>query len=95
MQEFGSGWTEAKLGAVENYLASYTTALGPRNFKLCYIDAFAGSGSIKIKGGDEIDGSAIRALKYTFDKFYFFEKEQIIIEALKRKSRSLPGERHK
>jgi three-Cys-motif partner protein len=52
---------------------------------LCYIDAFAGSGSIKIKGGDEIEGSAIRALKYPFDKFLFFEEDNAILEVLEHK----------
>ena len=85
MQEFGSGWTEAKLQAVENYLVFYTNALKNRNFKLCYIDAFAGSGSIKIKGGKEIEGSAVRALKYPFDKFHFFERSETNIRALKVK----------
>jgi three-Cys-motif partner protein len=82
MQEFGSGWTVIKLDAIEKYLNFYTTALKRQHFKLCYIDAFAGSGSIKIKSGDEIQGSAIRALKYPFDKFIFFEEDQSIIEKL-------------
>jgi three-Cys-motif partner protein len=85
MQEFGSVWTEAKLNAIEKYLAFYTTALKRRGFKLCYIDAFAGSGSIRIKGGNEIEGSAVRALKFPFDKFYFFEEDQFIISGLKRR----------
>lgn len=93
MQEFGSGWTVVKLEAVENYLASYTTALKNSNFKLCYIDAFAGSGSIKIKGGDEIEGSAIRALKYPFNKFHFFEADQEVIETLKQKIKLMPNRR--
>jgi three-Cys-motif partner protein len=62
MQEFGSGWTELKLDAIEKYLDFYTIALKKSGFKLCYIDAFAGSGSVKIKSGDEIEGSATRAL---------------------------------
>jgi three-Cys-motif partner protein len=82
MQEFGSGWTVIKLDAIEKYLNFYTTALKRQHFKLCYIDAFAGSGSIKIKSGDEIRGSAIRALKYPFDKFIFFEEDRSIIEKL-------------
>jgi len=90
MQEFGSVWTEAKLNAVEKYLGFYTTALKNHGFKLCYIDAFAGSGSIKIKGGDEIEGSAIRAIKYPFDRFYFFEEDQLVIETLKQKISLIP-----
>ena len=85
MQEFGSVWTEAKLKAIENYLAFYTTALKNKNYKLCYIDAFAGSGTIKIKSGDEIEGSAVRSLKYPFDKYHFLEADQSVIEALECK----------
>lgn len=85
MQEFGSIWTEIKLDVVEKYLAFYTTAMKKVGFKLCYIDAFAGSGIIKIKSGEEIEGSAIRALKYPFDKFIFFEEDETVIERLKDK----------
>ena len=90
MQEFGSVWTEVKLNAVEKYLAFYTTALKRSGFKLCYIDAFAGSGTVKIKGGDEIEGSTLRALKYPFDKFYFFEEEKKVTETLKQKISAIP-----
>ena len=55
MQEFGSVWTTAKLDAIEKYLNSYTMALKKQHFKLCYIDAFAGSGSIKIKSGEALN----------------------------------------
>jgi three-Cys-motif partner protein len=89
MQEFGSVWTEAKLNAIEKYLGFYTTAL-KKSFKLCYIDAFAGSGSIRIKGGNEIEGSAIRAVKFPFDKFHFFEKDKEVIETLKQKISKIP-----
>ena len=85
MQEFGSGWTIIKLDAIENYLHFYTEALKHKNFKLCYIDAFAGSGTIKIKSGDEIEGSAVRALKFPFDKYYFLEQDKSIIEELEIK----------
>jgi len=66
---FGGEWTEKKLDAVENYLKAFTTALKNRNFKLCYIDAFSGSGNVTLKNGIVTDGSAIRALKYPFDKY--------------------------
>lgn len=89
MQQFGSFWTEEKLKALEKYLQFYTTALGNSGFKLCYIDAFAGSGSIVLKGGAEIEGSAVRALRYPFDKYLFFEAKQEIIDALKEKVGSI------
>lgn len=87
MQKFGSFWTEAKLNAVENYLFLYTKALKNLKFKLCYNNAFAGSGSVTLKSGDEIDGSAMRALKYPFDKYYFFEEDKKVIETLEQKIR--------
>ncbi len=80
MQEFGSVWTTSKLNAIENYLHFYTNALKNQKFKLCYIDAFAGSGTIKIKSGDEIEGSAVSSLKY-----HFLEADQSIIESLEKK----------
>jgi len=74
-QRFGSVWTVQKLDAVENYLNFFTTALKQQAFKLCYIDAFSGSGNIMLKDGQIVDGSALRALKYPFDFYYFFDKD--------------------
>lgn len=51
--EFGGQWTLEKLQILERYLDAYTTALKDKPFKLWYIDAFAGSGSIKIPDGGE------------------------------------------
>ena len=81
-QEFGGVWTEAKLKVIENYLNFYTIALKRQNFKLCYIDAFAGSGNIELNDGTVVDGSAIRALKYSFDNFLFAEKDPQIFKEL-------------
>lgn len=76
--EFGGQWTLEKLQILERYLDAYTTALKDKPFKLWYIDAFAGSGSIKIPGGGEeaylflsgdeeargfVEGSAARAIE--------------------------------
>ena len=85
---FGGGWTEQKLNILENYLDDYTKALKNKGFRLIYIDAFAGSGSILGKLGsqqDETDdakslimGSAARAIKVDnkhFDKLIFVEKD--------------------
>ena len=65
-QKFGGPWTVEKLNILSDYLAFYTTALKSMPFNLIYIDAFAGTGRIKI--GDEedyeiIDGSAKLALQ--------------------------------
>ncbi len=51
--EFGGPWTLEKLDILERYLDAYTTALKDQPFELWYIDAFAGSGSIKIPDGGE------------------------------------------
>ena len=83
---FGGSWTEQKLGILEKYLDSYTTALKNQNFKLMYIDAFAGSGRVYLKQGaqdykqaqDFIEGSVEIALKIAnkpFDKLVFIEKD--------------------
>ena len=73
-QRFGGTWTVQKLEAVERYLSAYTQALKNLPFKLCYIDAFSGSGNVTLKDGTVVEGSALRALKYPFNQYYFFEK---------------------
>jgi three-Cys-motif partner protein len=57
-------------------------------FKLCYIDAFAGSGRVEVRGHGEIAGSALRALERSFDRYIFIEKKKEYteqLEALKTK----------
>jgi len=74
--KFGGNWTEKKLDAVEEYLKFFTTALKNQNFKLCYIDAFSGSGNVILNDRNVTDGSAIRALKYPFDRYFFIERDK-------------------
>ena len=81
-QKFGGTWTVKKLDAVEDYLSFYTTALKKQGFRLCYIDAFSGSGNVTLKNGIITEGSAIRALKYPFDKYIFIEKDKDFYDAL-------------
>ena len=79
---YGGQWTFNKLNILENYLASYTTVLKKKKFKLVYIDAFAGTGYVNLDKDYEdaqnfIDGSAARAIKVRnkpFDKLIFIEK---------------------
>jgi len=84
-QSFGGEWTEKKLDAVDNYLKFFTTVLKKQKFKLCYIDAFSGSGNVTLRNGSVIDGSAIRALKYPFDEYFFIEKKKAYYDALCKK----------
>ena len=84
--EFGGIWTKQKLDIIDNYLEFYVKALKNQKFRLCYIDAFAGSGTVTIKGGREITGSAIRSLKHEFDLYQFFESDEKKLDALKEQA---------
>lgn len=80
-QKFGGPWTVEKLNILSDYLAFYTTALKSMPFDLIYIDAFAGTGRIKIGNEDDyeiIDGSAKLALqsKGEFSKYIFIEQKR-------------------
>ena len=75
---FGGAWTLLKLAALEKYLSAFTVALSKQNFRLVYIDGFAGTGrcDVKIDGGStSVDGSARIALQTSppFDHFCFIE----------------------
>jgi three-Cys-motif partner protein len=82
---FGNVWTAKKLNAVEDYIKAYHNAMKNQPFSLCYIDAFAGNGDVTLKDGTNIMGSALRALKYGFQKYYFFEQNQKNAEILMEK----------
>ena len=83
MRRFGGPWTTEKLKILEAYLNAYTTALKGQPFKLLYIDAFAGAGSIerRVDDGAAIEflrGSTKRALRVQdkpFDELIFIEKD--------------------
>jgi three-Cys-motif partner protein len=88
-QEFGAAWTEEKLDAVEEYIKAYGLIMKNQDWcQTIYLDAFAGSGHITIKDGRTLDGSALRALKYSFDRFYFFDSNKEYLNALKSKVNS-------
>ena len=92
MHKFGGRWTEAKLSALHDYLEGYTTALKNKNFKLHYVDAFAGSGTFVPTGGDAVEktGSAQIALRTPgFHRYHFIEKRSRRCESLR-----LLAERH-
>ena len=63
---YGGPWTLEKLEILKRYLKEYTTALKCQQFKLMYIDAFAGKGYVEFQDEDVkylIDGSAAIAAK--------------------------------
>ena len=86
-QKFGGPWTVEKLSILSAYLDFYVTALKNQPFKKIYIDAFAGTGKIKIGNEDKyeiIDGSAKLALsaKEEFDEYIFIEKKKSFVKEL-------------
>ena len=75
-QKFGGTWTQEKLNIFTNYLETYLTVLQNQKFKKIYIDAFAGTGEIETKDGEQfLAGSARLALEADkkFDYYYFIE----------------------
>ena len=52
MQLFGGGWTERKLGMLNEYLAAYVKVMKNQPFERLYIDAFAGTGYREATPGD-------------------------------------------
>ena len=82
---YGGPWTIEKLNILEKYLDAYTTALKNTPFKLMYIDAFAGTGQLKLFSEEDlvdvrdfVSGSAERAIKIDhkpFDELIFVEKK--------------------
>ncbi|MDE0144670.1 MAG: three-Cys-motif partner protein TcmP [Nitrospira sp.] len=83
---YGGRWTIEKLNILERYLDVYTTALKDTPFKLMYIDAFAGTGQLKLSSEEDlvdirgfVSGSAERAIKIEnkpFDELIFVEKKR-------------------
>lgn len=73
---FGGRWTAEKLRVLKDYLTQYVVALKRQNFKLHYIDAFAGSGSFVPTVGElqEFQGSAQIAMGVDgFHALHFIE----------------------
>ena len=97
---FGGDWTKTKLGILERYLDSYTTALKRQPFDLIYVDGFAGSGGIKLGNQhahpdladyrELVAGSAKLAIETAnkrFDELVFIEADNERVQALDKLSR--------
>ena len=54
-QKFGGNWTREKLQILGKYLDSYTTVMKDQNFRISYIDAFAGTGWVEIGQNSDDD----------------------------------------
>lgn len=83
-ETYGGPWTLEKLQILRAYLNAYTTALKNQPFRLMYIDAFAGTGSVNLPEQDPDmrefhDGSAKIALEVhdkPFDRLVFVEQDR-------------------
>ena len=87
---YGGDATLEKLDAVERYADGFTRALKNFGFTLHYVDAFAGSGTVRVKAGagveQQVPGSAIRALEIDdrpFDRLLFVERDSANAGALR------------
>lgn len=59
-QEFGGSWTEEKLTRVKAYLEAYGNVMKNQlHFTTTYINAFAGTGAVRIQRDDEISSSLL------------------------------------
>jgi three-Cys-motif partner protein len=94
MTSFGGDWTREKLERVSAYLDAFQNVLKHQNFKLIYIDAFAGDGDVELRGEDLplfeqgrefTEGSARRAITLTrpFDRYYFIDASGTSLDKLR------------
>lgn len=100
MPEGVGPWAEHKLDVLGDYLKAYAIALSNQSFRLVYIDAFAGSGSEKMRGSNIEVGSPLYALEASrfsrgFDRYYFFEQDQGKIKELNALKRQFPQQKDK
>jgi three-Cys-motif partner protein len=106
VQSFGGEHTRRKLDVVAKYLAAYVTVMKKQNFRLFYVDGFAGSGASTSKAGaeksqdptlfptaDVLDGSPIRALTVEppFDRYIFIEMEDENVRSLSGLQQKFPS----
>jgi three-Cys-motif partner protein len=97
VQPFGGEHTRRKLDVVAKYLAAYVTVMKKQEFRLFYVDGFAGSGASTSKAEAEkaqdptlfpsagvLDGSPNRALSVEppFDHYVFVDKSDKNVRSL-------------
>lgn len=97
VQAFGGEHTRRKLDVVSKYLAAYVTVMKKQDFRLFYVDGFAGSGGSAPKNeaqalddptlfpsSDFLEGSPIRALTVEppFDHYIFIDKKGENVKSL-------------
>ena len=108
VQAFGGKHTQRKLDVVAKYLAAYVTVMKKKDFRLHYVDGFAGSGAStskaeSLKSEDStlfptdavMEGSPVRALgvEPPFDHHVFIEKSEENVLSLSGLRAQFPGRR--
>ena len=105
VQSFGGEHTRRKLDVVAKYLSAYVTVMKKQDFRLFYVDGFAGSGASIAKteldrgndptlfpAGEVLEGSPVRALTVepSFDEYLFIDKNQENVRSLSSLSKQFP-----
>lgn len=94
IREWGP-WSEIKLDALTRYLSAFTIASKKAAGRTLYLDLFAGSAdNVNRATGDDIEGSAVRALSTEprFGKLVFCEMSPLAAASLSaRLSNAFPG----
>lgn len=105
VQPFGGAHTRRKLNVVAKYLAAYATVMKKQDFRLFYVDGFAGSGASTSKAevertddpalfpvSDVIKGSPVRALgiEPPFDHYVFIDKNSENVRSLNALKEQFP-----
>jgi len=82
-------WAKDKYFYIGRYIDLFSTAMKDKwHGNLYYIDLFAGCGKCRVRdSGEELDGSAILALKvkYPFKKYFFVELDSDALNSLKQR----------
>jgi three-Cys-motif partner protein len=106
VQAFGGEHTRRKLDVVAKYLVAYVAVMKKQDFRLIYVDGFAGSGGSTSKGeaqapmdptlfpsADFLEGSPIRALTVEppFDHYIFIDKKDENVRSLSNLCAEFPG----
>lgn len=106
VQPFGGKHTQRKLDVVAKYLAAYTTVMKKQDFRLFYVDGFAGSGASASKADlhkaddatlfpteDVLEGSPVRALgvEPPFDRYIFIDKDELNVRSLSGLGEQFPN----
>lgn len=88
MEGDGGPWTITKLTTVREYLVSYQDVmLKQRWAKTVYIDAFCGSGKVRLRGSrDFTEGSALQALGLArpFSNYHLIDKSRSSLDRLRK-----------